>query len=78
MLKLTEKLAVRKASSAHTSKSGKPYYRTLCEDASGDVYEIITKNSYNKGDYVNLMLVTVINSQGAYPNIGVRSADWSE
>ena len=78
MLKLGEKLICRKPSSAHTSKSGKPYYRTLCEDVSGDVFELITKNAYNKGDSVNLMLIEVVNPQGAYPSVGVRCADWSE
>lgn len=77
MLKLTEKLTCRKPSSAHTSKSGNPYYRTMVEDVSGDVYELITKKPYNKGDSVNLMIVT-IKSNFDYPAVGVRAADWSE
>lgn len=78
MLKLSEKLTVRKPSVARTSKNGKPYYRTLCEDFSGDVYEIVTKKAYNKGDSVNLMIVTVRNEFADYPGVGVRCADWSE
>lgn len=78
MLKLTESLSVRKPSTAHTSKKGKPYYRTLCEDSSGDVYELVTKKPYNKGDSVKLMIVTIRNQYTNYPNVGVRSADWSE
>lgn len=78
MLKLSEKLTVRKPSSAHTSKSGNPYYRTLCEDLSGDVYELVTKNAYNKGDSVNLMIVTLRNQYAEYPSVGIRAADWSE
>lgn len=78
MLKLTEKLIVRKASSAHTSKSGKPYYRTLCEDLGGDVYELVTKKAYNKGESVNLMLITVRNQYAGYPSVGIRCSDWNE
>lgn len=76
MLKLSEALQVRKPSSAHTSKAGKPYYRTVCEDASGDVYELVTKKPYNKGDSVKLMIVTVRNQYQDYPSMGVRAADW--
>lgn len=78
MLKLSEKLAVRKPSKARTSKNGKPFYVTCIEDTSGDVYEIITKNPYNKGDFVNLMIVTIKSEYQDYPAIGVRAADWSE
>lgn len=78
MLKLTEKLTVRKPSQAFTSKAGKPCYRTLCEDASGDVYELVTKKAYNKNDFVNLMIVPVAYQNSAYPNCGVRAADWME
>lgn len=78
MLKLSETLKVRKNSSSSTSKSGKPYYRTLCEDISGDVYELITKKAYVKGDSVNLMLVIQKNQYADYPSVGVRCSDWSE
>lgn len=78
MLKLSEKLTVRKPSIACTSKKGKPFYRTLCEDTSGDVYELVTKKAYNKNDFVNLMIVTVHNQYADYPSCGVRSSDWSE
>lgn len=78
MLKLSEKLIVRKPSVGYTSKAGKPYYRTLCEDLSGDVYSVLTKNPYNKGDSVNLMIVTVRNEHANYPNVGIRAADWME
>lgn len=78
MLKLSEKLLVRKSSSAHTSKAGNPYYRTLCEDASGDCYDLVTKKPYSKGDSVNLMIVTRKSNFSDYPEIGVRCADWVE
>lgn len=78
MLKLSEKLTVRKPSKGYTSKAGRPYYRTLCEDVSGDVYDLVTKKPYNKGDSVTLMIVTVRNEHADYPNAGIRCADWSE